>query len=691
MKYRTKGADLNMMYSDIWDMPFDAELRNESAEEIVAVNNMFTDVAQEEAAALDSWQLDEVHGETAKCDVDTQDDAELHTIIDKHIAGACSLLQNTENWSQQRFDESQRTLIHSIIFDLYKGSNVVLEAPTGTGKSIIAYFVGTFFNSYILTSDKMLQEQYDKWISKNIKRNVGKTKVDAKYSSMTMLKGRDNYFCNVNGGTFSAGVCQQDGMSLKQAMRSMPCAKHCEYLLLRNAAAMSRVAVLNYHFWLMLMNVVRGDDFVPRLTIFDECHKIDDILQGFMDLNIGPKFIRDMGVAEQFMEVAATFEDKTAYAEQKQNFFTCMQQIIQKASIGQNGVVLQDDLSALANYADAIVESVAAVDAYLDKKLREQKKLDKHERAFKAFMDKLSQITFQIDALQNATKDSPNDILVVLNQSDNSVSIKCINDALLANTLVHPVCNGQLWMSATIGDMDSFVALNDIKNAKCYSIESGFDFSRSPIFLSKPAISLSYANIDKNLAVLVQRIDDILDLHPMDNCLIHTCTKRITQHICMASRHADRMLTYSNAAEKAKMLDKLTKNSAYVIVGHSLTEGIDLHDYKCRVQIVAKLSWASMGDLVVKTKADNHPEWYLLKTLQHLIQSIGRGIRHKDDWCKTYILDSSFSRLKKMLKFTPVIEGRLKDGDDLNRDSMHQQAAESMPANIEYKPGILDF
>jgi Rad3-related DNA helicase len=261
---------------------------------------------------------------------------------------------------------------------------------------------------------------------------------------------------------------------------------------------------------------------------------------------------------------------------------------------------------------------------------------------------------------------SPNDILVVLNQDDNSLSIKCINDALLAEKLVHCNTAAQLWMSATIGDIDTYAKLNGITNYKAYSMSTNFTFDKSPIYLSKPAISLSYANIDKNLAELVSRVEAICAKYPFDNILVHTSTKRITNHLMQNVNQYNRLKTYGNAAEKQKLVSELNKNTNFIVVGHSLQEGVDLYDDKCRVIIVAKLSWPSLGDLVVKTKADNHGDWYILKVFQHFVQSIGRGIRNNKDWCITYVLDSSFGRIKQQLKFTPLIAQRLIDGDDLH-------------------------
>ena len=58
----------------------------------------------------------------------------------------------------------QLEIVKTIITAYLNGKkHVVLSLPTGGGKSVIAYAVAKFFgNAYILTNQKVLQEQYRK-------------------------------------------------------------------------------------------------------------------------------------------------------------------------------------------------------------------------------------------------------------------------------------------------------------------------------------------------------------------------------------------------------------------------------------------------------------------------------------------------------------------------------------------------
>ena len=84
-----------------------------------------------------------------------------------------------------------------------------------------------------------------------------------------------------------------------------------------------------------------------------------------------------------------------------------------------------------------------------------------------------------------------------------------------------------------------------------------------------------------------------------------------------------------------------------VLIGPSLNEGIDLPDDMCRFIVIMKVPYPSLTDELVKAKMEIFPYWYNSETSNHIIQGIGRGNRHTNDWCITYILDGCFSTLYK--------------------------------------------
>ena len=139
--------------------------------------------------------------------------------------------------------KGQREAIISIIEAYENGTNtVILDAPVGSGKSIIGMAVSYILNKhgkdgYILASDIALQEQYEKDFKL----------YNLKWGS---VKGIDNYMCIDNMEKNSLGTCR----NRNKAPKGMYCYSSCPYFVARDAASESPTALLNYAYWLIMQN-----------------------------------------------------------------------------------------------------------------------------------------------------------------------------------------------------------------------------------------------------------------------------------------------------------------------------------------------------------------------------------------------------------------------------------------------------
>jgi Rad3-related DNA helicase len=55
-------------------------------------------------------------------------------------------------------------------------------------------------------------------------------------------------------------------------------------------------------------------------------------------------------------------------------------------------------------------------------------------------------------------------------------------------------------------------------------------------------------------------------------------------------------------------------------------------------------------------------------TLVAFQQGLGRSVRHKNDWCKTYLLDASFDSFFTRYEMPKIIKSRLQDTSVDNLD-----------------------
>ena len=118
-----------------------------------------------------------------------------------------------------KFRPQQKEAIIDIIeaYDADPNGIFLLDAPTGSGKSVIAMLVSDFLVSrgsrgYILASDLALHAQYVHDFKKMQLWNWGN------------IKGVDNYKCVINDERFSIGECKNKGTSYEEA-ESLSCFK----------------------------------------------------------------------------------------------------------------------------------------------------------------------------------------------------------------------------------------------------------------------------------------------------------------------------------------------------------------------------------------------------------------------------------------------------------------------------------
>jgi Rad3-related DNA helicase len=85
-----------------------------------------------------------------------------------------------------------------------------------------------------------------------------------------------------------------------------------------------------------------------------------------------------------------------------------------------------------------------------------------------------------------------------------------------------------------------------------------------------------------------------------------------------------------------------------VLLSPSMMEGVDLFDDNSRFQIICKVPFPYLGDLVVKKRMEKNQFWYPYMTAKSVIQSLGRSIRNENDHAESYILDGDWERFYKM-------------------------------------------
>lgn len=195
-------------------------------------------------------------------------------------------------------------------------------------------------------------------------------------------------------------------------------------------------------------------------------------------------------------------------------------------------------------------------------------------------------------------------------------------------------------LSATIIDHENFCKTLGISNYKYVEVGSTFDAKKAPIYVNTK-VKLGYKNLEQNLPKILKQVKEICKHHSEDKGLIHTHTNTITKYL-KSNIHEERFLFREPGVNNEKLLQQhYETDNPTVMVSPSMAYGVDLKDELARFQIIIKAPYLPMKDIRVEKLMKLDRYWYQNKMLSALIQACGRGIRSKDDYCNTYILDGA--------------------------------------------------
>jgi len=195
-------------------------------------------------------------------------------------------------------------------------------------------------------------------------------------------------------------------------------------------------------------------------------------------------------------------------------------------------------------------------------------------------------------------------------------------------------------MSATIIDPTNFCKTLGIDKFKYVEAESSFDANKAPIYCNTK-IKLNYHNLKRSLPKIIKQVESICEYHKNDKGIIHTHNNTITSFLQKKLLN-DRFLFREPGVRNEEILNiHLGNDKPTVLISPSMSHGVDLKDGLARFQIIIKAPYLPTKDKRVERLMKDDFNWYSNKMLCSVIQSCGRGVRSKKDYCITYILDGA--------------------------------------------------
>lgn len=496
-----------------------------------------------------------------------------------------------------------------------------VDAPTGVGKSAIAAslaFSGS--RAYILTSTKLLQDQYK-----------------SEFAKMKVLKGKGNYTCGINKAfTVDIAPC----ITVKALVPKCIAKGICPYYKARDISLNSPGMVTSYSYFLMASECgpikddqtaydISGKPRKREYLICDEGHEMENHLVEFSTIRIDRTDLSGRGVKIPALPAGALTGDRSSMVRY----------------LYEVGYSLEDRMESLYQEAQTILDNASTISGNWESMPVQAAKQAKNSMKQRDYLDRISK---RIKIFSNAMDDGEEKNWILNMEDSNVLMATPIYPTHAFMKYVVPLGEKIVIMSASLGAPDKIAReLGVPAGAWDYiSVGSPFDPRLSPVY-ALPVLSLSYKAIDSSLPVVTDMVNGLMDDHPNAKGIIHAGNYKICSHILSNISPKNRSRLIGKGREDQISNEELVQrhyeeDEPTVLVSPSMYTGVDLKGDMSRFQIVVKLPWSSLKDLRVKAKKDNDSDWYSNDMLKKLIQSCGRSTRSVDDHSETYILDKSF-------------------------------------------------
>lgn len=558
------------------------------------------------------------------------------------------------------YRDGQREAIKFVLDSFNSGKKIVIiEAPTGSGKTAIGMTVAKFFdNMYWLTATKQLQDQL----------------VSEYGSIVTELKGRNAYECDVwermkgkkkwsltlaasdinkleNGfRNCSVGICKTN--LLGSGVKCRFCFENaeeniflppgrtysaCAYYEQLHKAIKSRFLCMNFSSFLFQTTFTKDRFVDPRgLLITDEAHNLGQEILSFVNVTISDVDLKERGYA------LPVFDSPNQYKQWflNENIIGVFKELEEIAIADEDHIAARDFLGVAGK-----------IEMFVDNDFDDCEWVMDHETKFSPSVGEYR----------------------VLN-------LRPVIVGDFAKRFIFKHGNKILLMSATILDVDTFCNTVGIDRADVAALrmKNRFPVENRPIYYW-PAAQMTGGK-DKMVdwgPPLVRSVEAIVNKFGHQRGIIHTHNNAIMEYLSLncESSVSKRFRSSKDYPNRSDLLDSHALSHDSIIISPSLYEGVDLKDDLSRFQIVCKMPFANFYDdkqLAARMKLDD--KYYDWITVLRLVQSVGRSVRSHADHADTFIIDGSFERLFKKAKamFPAWFKEAVVDISSLRQVHLHQ-------------------
>ena len=500
-----------------------------------------------------------------------------------------------------KYRKYQKSVIIDSIKALVQGKVVIIRAPTGFGKSPVAIAILRFFTSgFYITSQKILQYQLIKDFNDFLK----------------LIQGKNNYQCEYDSElSCESGLCVVD--------RKHTCEAECPYTVAKKESINFPYTLMNLAYFILAgfhfkFPAERNADFKDKhpardVLVVDECQNIPSGLRSQLDFSV-----------ESFEPLSELYR-----IVDNEDYKSVL--IIVEKSLK----ILEDDMISIMEALNSAPRTnLDYISSLYDKHKKKARRYNKAKFFLKDFEEHPRAWVYDVQTLSYRSK------------TRKWLKLNPVYVNRYASSYIWSKAKRYVLMSASIINPDAFMREIGLGNKeyKLIDVKSTFPPSNRPIIVNSIG-SMKHGKEERTTPKMAKEILRICEKYPDEKIIIHCHSYKRANNLYQLCKRNSRSIC-QKPETRIESFEKWQKSKNKVFFSVAMTEGLDLVDDMCRVQILAKVPFLNSTDKVVAKRLKMGDwNWYFNSALETIIQSYGRAVRSKTDWADYYILDSAFEQL----------------------------------------------
>lgn len=171
-----------------------------------------------------------------------------------------------------------------------------------------------------------------------------------------------------------------------------------------------------------------------------------------------------------------------------------------------------------------------------------------------------------------------------------------------------------------------------------------FPKENRPIRTDTMIAKMSSGGDDENWGEIVTKVKQLAKGHKGEKGLIHTASYNRAERLYDSLKRSESVMLHERGEDAEGVVEEWEASDKDMLLSPAMTTGVDLYDDRCRWQVFLKVPYPMSGDSRTSFLLNERNDWQWMyeTTSLHCVQAVGRGVRGPEDYCTFYVLDESW-------------------------------------------------